>query len=159
MVAAVVLATAPAYSGEAGKKAHDEALKEELAKLQGKWEMTLKVRGRTVRSVKVIEGNKTVLTRYDENGTLFWAHRSEFKLEITDRVKIFTFFNLEVTAGPQKGGKSKKPVSYIYAVDEDTWAEAMGLLIDQKDNELHLRIWKRVREKVAVRPTISAPSG
>ena len=147
MAGIVVVSAAPAaetrqdeMNGEAN------AVDREMAKLQGTWELTRRVSNRTVRSIKVINGNKTTLTRYTEDGEVFWAHTSEFRLTITGRVRIFTFFNLEVTAGPSKGAKTEQPSSFIFRVDDDSLAEARGLLVDQGEEELGMVIWKRVKD-------------
>jgi uncharacterized protein (TIGR03067 family) len=116
---------------------------DDLAKVQGTWQLK-QAGGR--HTVKVIKGNMTTLTRYDENGAVIHAHTSEFKLEVKDSVRIHTWSNLEVTEGPQKGQKSPEGLSfsYIYTVDKDTWVEARGLLVGQRDGQPRLHVWKRV---------------
>ncbi len=146
-IAAVVLTGASlALAWQTGERNDDRTTKEELAKLQGGWQLILKTRNGTIRSVKRVEGNQTTVTRFDENGAVITAHKSEFKLEITARVKIFTYFNVDTTTG-----RRKEPRSYIYTVDEDTWVEARGLLKDQPNEQPHLFVWTRVREKVAAK--------
>ena len=49
-------------SDEITASASDKAAQEDLAKLQGKWE----ARGKTVRNVKSIEGDKETITRYKD---------------------------------------------------------------------------------------------
>ena len=134
-----------ALTGQGADQSDAEAVKRDLAKLQGTWELTRRVQNGTVRSVKVIEGNKTILRRFDPNGAIYWAHTSEFRVAITGRVRVFTFFNLEVTAGPNKGSKSEEESSYIYRVDDNTLVEAHGLLIGKEDDEPRIVIWKRVK--------------
>jgi len=145
----LLLPTASISFGQGEKQAQEDAVSEDLAKLQGRWELTRRVGNRTLRSVKVIEGNKTRLTRFDENGASYWAHTSTFKIEIADNVRIFTFFNLEVTAGPSKGRKSKERSSYIYKIVHDNFVEARGLLVGQEEEEPRIVIWKRVHGEIA----------
>ena len=130
-------------------KTPEQILKDDLAKLQGKWAATRRVGNQIVRSVKVIDGNRTTLTRSTGDGEVFWAHTSEFKLSINGRVKIFTFFNLEVVAGPQKGAKSPDPIAFVYQVDDDSLAEAHGFVLGQQDGAPRIQIWKRVKDQVA----------
>ena len=145
LVVLVDAASALAWQGE--KATHQEVLKNDLAKLQGTWELTRRAGNRTIRSVKTIEGNKTRLTRFAPDGVIYWAHTSEFKLSISGQARIFTFFNLEVTAGRNKGEKAEKPCSFIYKVDDDTFSEAHGFLIDEEDGAPRVAVWKRVKAK------------
>ncbi len=133
-------------TGQGADQGNAEAIKRDLAKLQGTWELIRRVENGTVRSVKVIEGNKTALSRFDPNGVIYWAHTSEFTIAITGSVRVFTFFNMKVTAGPHKGSKSEEKNSHIYRVDDDTLVEAHGLLIDEEDEEPRIVVWKRVKE-------------
>jgi len=146
-IAAVVFAGASlALAQQTAERKNDKTAKEELAKLQGEWQLIVRMGNRTIRSVKKVESNQTTVTRFDENGAVISAHKSEFTLEITARVKIFTYFNVNSTTGRRKG-----PRSYIYTVDEDTWVEARGLLKDQPNEQPRLFVWTRVREKVAAK--------
>lgn len=140
VVAGALLAPARQHADENG----DDASKADLAKLQGAWELTLEIGNRTIRSVKKVEGNELTVTRFDENGTVVSTHTSEFTLVITDRVKIFTYSNIDKTTG-----QKKRPRSYIYTVDDDTWVEARGLLRDQAKEPPRVFVWKRVRANVA----------
>ena len=55
----------------------------------------------------------------------------EFRLERQGPVKIFTFYNQEITAGPEKGTKVEGSRSYIYRLTDDTFDEVWGFLPDQ----------------------------
>jgi hypothetical protein len=145
----VLVSAASAMAWQEEEAIHQGILKADLAKLQGTWELTRRVGNRTIRSVKTIEGNKTRLTRFDPDGAIFWAHTSEFRLSISGQVRIFTFFNLEVTAGRNRGAKVEEPFSFIYKVDDETSAAARGFLINQEDGEPRVEVWKRVKAKVA----------
>jgi len=156
-----VLVVLPATSGSAWQgENQNDAVAQDMAKLQGKWERTRRVGNRTVRSVKVIEGNKTTLTRFDPDGIVYWAHTSNFEIAIVGKVRIFTFFNLEVTAGASKGRKFPERVSLIYRVDDDTLAHAFGMLIGQENEGPRFEVWRRVRDEIAANttPRQSTPS-
>ena len=123
MAAIVLTGAALALAWQPGERNDDKATKEELAKLQGEWELILETGNRTIRSVKKVEGNKTMVTRFDESGAVISAHTSEFTLEITARVKIFTYRNVKTT------GQKREPRSYIYTVDKDTWGGSAAVFL------------------------------
>jgi hypothetical protein len=118
---------------------------EELADVQKMWVRTMKTDGGTFRVVKEHKGNKTTVTFFDSEGTVVAAKRSEFRLENTGKVRIFTFFNNTTTAGPQKGQTNNEPRSYIYRVIGDTFVEVNGMLIGD-DAEPLAFTWQRVKE-------------
>jgi hypothetical protein len=82
-----------------------DAVKEDMAKIQGKWERAAKLGGNSVRQVKEHKGHQTTLTTYGENNEFLQQHKSEFKLRKTDDVRIFIYSKLEVTEGKNKGDK------------------------------------------------------
>jgi len=148
MFACIAMAgTGLAASGESKLDGEAAILKDDLRNLQGRWELTLKFRGRTVRSVQSIEGNKSTVTRYDEKGAVLEAHTAGFTLSISGRTRIFTYFNCEVTAGPNKGRRVPQR-AFVYRVDGDSFFEARGLLVDQGES-VALNRWKKVKERVA----------
>jgi hypothetical protein len=103
MFACIAIAGIGFATGGEGKADGEAAiLKDDLRNLQGRWELVLKVQGRTVRSVQGIDGNKSTVTRYDEKGGVLEAHTADFTLSISGRTRIFTYFNYEITAGPAK---------------------------------------------------------
>lgn len=118
---------------------------DELAKVQGKWVRTMKTDSGTFKVIKEHQGNTTILTFFDSMGNVVAGKKSEFRLEKTGKVRIFTFFNNVVTAGPQKGQTDKEPQSYIFRVTEDSFFEIRGLLIGD-DVEPVAITWKRFNE-------------
>lgn len=117
----------------------------ELAEVQGKWVRTMRTDSGTFKVVKEHRGSKTTVTILDWEGNVVTAKKSEFRLEQTGKVRIFTFFNNVITAGPQKGQTDEAPHSYIYRVTGDTFVEVNGLLIGD-DAEPVAFTWKRVKE-------------
>jgi len=142
---ALVCVRTSALSGEPKPDENEGAiLKEDLRKFQGQWETTYKIQDRTIRSVQVIRGKKSTVTRFDENGAVSDAHTAEFVLAISGRIKVFTYFNLEVTAGPLKGSRFPERRSFVYRLEDDWFLEAYGLLIDQREQPSVLT-WRRIR--------------
>lgn len=150
-VLACIAMVLPRLSPGGEDKADTEAaiLKEDLRRLQGRWELIFKAQGRTVRSVQAIDGNKSTVTRYDEKGAVLEAHTADFTLSISGRTKIFTYSNYEVTAGPAKG-KRRSQRSYVYRLDGDSFFEVRGVLVDQSE-PIAVNHWRRMKERVAVR--------
>ena len=125
--------------------AAETATAEELATVQGKWVRTVKTDRGTFKVVKEHKGNETTVTWLDSEGNVVAAKKSQFRLEQTGKVRILTFFNNVITAGPQQGQTDKAPTSYIYRVTGDTFFEVNGLLIGD-DTEPVAFTWKRVNE-------------
>ena len=117
----------------------------ELGEVQGKWIRTMKIDSGTYTIVKEHKGNKTTVTIFDAAGKIVTERKSEFRLEKTRNVRIFTFFNNVITAGPQKGQMDKEPKSYIYRVTGNTFVEVNGLLVGDDAQPLAFT-WERVNE-------------
>ena len=122
---------------------------DDLTALQGTWERTQVVPAQTGprsgRVVKVVEGNRETVTTYDAAGNATYAHAVEFRLERQGNVRVFTFFNREVTAGPTRGQKVPEPSSYIYRLGGEGFEEVWGFLPGQEQRDLLAAKWKRVR--------------
>jgi hypothetical protein len=116
-----------------------------LAQLQGTWEQTMKdPQGKTYKFVKMINGKTEICSTY-EGETLVHQHTVDFDVKKTEHVTIFTFRNLVVTAGPNKGDVQKDPVSYLYQIKGDQLFYAYGLLNDDKRSP-SVGICQRVKE-------------
>lgn len=128
---------------------------DDLLKVQGRWERDLfgLAGQRTGRAVKDISGNHETITLYDLEDHITHRHKVEFKLEMAGAVKLFTFKNLEVTDGVDKGRKTPGPISYIYRVDAKQFVEAWGFLPGQKTHPAEMYTWSR--GKTAATPASS----
>ncbi|MEW4490815.1 hypothetical protein AB1L42_22225 [Thalassoglobus sp. JC818] len=123
----------------------DKAAADDLAAIQGKWVRTVETNRGTFQILKVHNGNTTTLTITDSNGRVIEEKKSEFRLERTDNVHIFTFFNNAFTAGPSKGRSDNAPQSYIYRVTNDSFIEVRGIMIGD-NSPLSAFTWKRLKE-------------
>ena len=78
----------------------------ELIKVQGLWERKT---GEDVpglhRATKEIKGTHEVITYYGVGDEILAAHEVDFRLEVREGMKIFTFFNREATARSGQGAK------------------------------------------------------
>jgi len=113
-----------------------------LQALQGRWIRAVKTKNIEYKIVKVHTGYKTTVTVLGPDGKIVTAKESEFRLESTDRVKVFTFFNNRILVGPNKGQIDKKEKSYIYRIEGDRFIEAQGLLTDDRGKPFMI-IWHR----------------
>jgi hypothetical protein len=136
-------AALPASAQEKARQDDGAAREDDLVRVQGKWERTMKDEdGRMLRIVKEHKGNQTTVTAFDESGQVVRAHTSLFRLQRREGVRIFTFSNMKVTEGPNKGAESREERSYIYKVEADTFAEVQGFLIGDP-SPTNLILWKR----------------
>ena len=123
---------------------------DDLKALQGTWERTQLIPGpqgpQEGRVVKEVKGNRETVRSYDKDGKETYAHAVEFRLERQGEVRVYTFFNREVIAGPSKGQKVPEPSSYIYRLRDDTFEEVWGFLPGQEKRELLAAKWRRVKE-------------
>ena len=117
----------------------------ELKAVQGQWERTVRTSEGTFKIVKVHDGNATELSVYDADGNTVESKTSEFRLDVTGPVRIFTFFNNKITAGRGVGETSSQESSYVYRVVGDTFFEYHGLLVGDREPPMAFT-WKRVQE-------------
>lgn len=141
-----------------GSTTYAQGAPDDMAKVQGRWERDLfgPASERTGRAVKDISGNHETITLYDLEDHITHRHKVEFKLEMAGAVKLFTFTNLEVTDGSDKGRKTPGPISYIYRVDAKQFVEAWGFLPGQENHPAELYTWSR--GKAAATPPASKPN-
>ncbi|QDV42397.1 hypothetical protein Enr13x_22420 [Stieleria neptunia] len=118
---------------------------EALAEVQGKWVRTVEAKGGTYTITKAHSGHETTLTITDADDRVVESKTSEFRLETTGKVRIFTFFNNTFTAGANRGRTVKAPQSYIYRVTDDRFIEVRGMLIADESKPAVVT-WKRVKE-------------
>jgi hypothetical protein len=127
----------------AASAAEDNA--DDLKRVMGRWERTFtNPAGTQFRVIKDVFENYDTVTTYDDVGNVVTAHRSEFKIEKRGPVRVFSFFNSVVTAGPDKGAQHFETNSYIYRVDDESFIEVWGML-DGDPNPVRVLGWKRVK--------------
>ena len=113
--------------------------------VQGRWVRYQATPNGRVRIVKEHRGPRTILTAFDDQGNLLYAHESEFKTEASGKVRIFTFFNRTITAGPHAGQKLKETTSFVYRVVENRFIEVHGVLEGDSNAPLMI-IWERAED-------------
>src|SRR5262245_28493334 len=117
-----------------------------LKKVEGRYERFVRnPAGTTFRVIKEeLEGGQSIVTTYDDVGNVVVAHTSTYKVEKRGPVLVFSFFNLVVTAGPNKGLTDPATNSYIYRVDDDSFTEVWGML-EGDPNPPQMIVWKRIK--------------
>jgi hypothetical protein len=125
-----------------GGNADDEkALKEDLRKLQGKWEHNFKNDkvNANIRKVKEIKGNKESVTWYDPDGKIVAANKADFKLEIKGKQRVFSWSNGKIVDSEYRE-RPFQDGSFVYKLEGDKWIEMLPAGKGQI-------VWRRVKEK------------
>jgi len=118
----------------------------ELKRVGGRFERHFQnAAGITFRSVKDVDGDQSTVTTYDDVGNVIESHGSTIKVEKRGPVRVLSFFNLAVTAGPNKGHVELGTSSYIYRMEADVFTEVWGLL-EGDDSPPRMFQWKRVKD-------------
>lgn len=139
-------------SAAAGKpqasQGSDKEVTDDLEMLQGNWERDMRPEEKVpyTRTLKQISGNREFVTYYKEDGSVYHAHEVEFRLERHGQVKVFTFFNMEVTEGKDKGKRTPEERSYIYRVTPKEFCEVWGFLPGQETRQVTYHCHHKVED-------------
>ena len=119
----------------------------ELQLIQGVWQVEGKAAdGTAVRIVKHVAGESETVTVFDAEGNTVHEHAADFELTKTEHVRIFTYFNYRLTAGPSKGTTRDGRFSYLYRVEGDRFIEIHGILNGDKGPP-RVQIWSRMKDE------------
>jgi hypothetical protein len=119
----------------------------ELKKMEGRFERFFQnMAGTTFRVVKEVAGDQSTVTTYDDVGNVIEAHNSTIKVEKRGPVRVLSFFNVLVTAGPNKGHTQLATSSYIYRIDGDSITECWGLL-EEDTSPVRAFQWRRIKDE------------
>ena len=120
-----------------------KATDKDLAAIQGKW--VREAAGNDAgyqRATKEVKGNRETVTFYDRNGKVVHKHNVAFKVSKHGDVNVFTYSNMEITEGPQKGSTIPESHSYVYRVADGEFREVTGLLAGD-EGDASLTVWKK----------------
>jgi hypothetical protein len=112
----------------------------------GAWERTVTSKQGTYHLVKTHLDGKTTLHITGDDGTIVESKTSEYRLSETDEVRIFTYFNNLITAGPSAGARVPGEFAYVYRIDGDRFYEIRGMLKDD-DGPVEVIVWARVPQE------------
>jgi hypothetical protein len=82
--------------------------------LEGRWMRRQPMTGGMLTIVKEHKHNATFLTAFDDQGQVLYAHQSQYRHERSGKVRIFTFYNRKITAGPNAGKELPQAESFNY---------------------------------------------
>jgi len=118
----------------------------ELKRIGGRFERFFQnAAGTTFRALKEVDGDQSSVTTFDDVGNVVESHGSTIKVEKRGGVRVLSFFNFVVTAGPNKGHVELGTSSYIYRMEGDTFTEVWGLL-DGDDSPPRMFQWRRIKD-------------
>ena len=129
----------------ASVRAADSPLKEDLAKLQGKWKATVTTDDGTSKWTLEIKGNKTKVLIESSGGDVVFKGESDFKLEKHGPFKAYTYWNLKILSGNDEGetrltdGKTK---SSLYKLTDDEFTTIGGFREDDDDKPILIK-WEK----------------
>jgi hypothetical protein len=121
----------------------EPAPEEDYQILQGKWVRNDQdSKGSPLRVEQVFSKTISKVSIYDRNGKLLHSHQAKFRLQRMFDVCLFTYFDLEVLEGPNKGRQQKKPVTFVYRVRDSRFIQVEGILKADKTPTRLLIWWK-----------------
>jgi len=145
-----LLATASLLFAAAAPICGAEAdLKDDLAKLQGKWKGTVGAEDNATLWTLENKGNKTKLTIQSKSGNDLAKVECDFKLERHGKFKAYTYSNLKYLSGDKEGqteltgGKSR---SSIYRFDGDSVFHTIGGFREDDEEAPTLIRWEKVKD-------------
>ncbi len=126
----------------------EPAPEEDYQSLEGTWTRNDQdSKGSPIRVEQEIKQKISTLRIYDRNGQLVHSHQAKFQLQRMSDVNVFTFYDLKVLEGPNKGKQQKAPQSFVYRVKNTQFVQAEGLLRNDK-KPLRTLIWWKVKSPV-----------
>ena len=140
-----VVAVKDPVNEDVAEKPANEVEQAELKAVAGRWTRTVPTPNGPVTIVKEHVGKKTVVVATDAAGTVLYSHKSEFTIERQGKVRVLTFSNVTVTAGPNVGAVDKAPQSFLYRVTEKQFVEVWGVL-EGDVTPPRLVVWDRAPE-------------
>ena len=132
---------------------------QDLMRVQGKWERE-EPQGSPApyrNAVKEVKGNEELVTYYRPDGSVWRAHRAQFKLSRSGDVKVFTFSNVQIVAGDGVGGRFGGPTSYIYQASDRQFREVRGFLPGQEAEPVSVLVWQRAAGDESIVASLPAP--
>ncbi|QDV53749.1 hypothetical protein [Gimesia fumaroli] len=138
LLAAILFCGTTAFSAE-------PAPEEDYQILEGKWTRNDKdSNGAPLRIEQELTEQVSKFRVYDASGQVIHAHEAKFRLQRMSDAKLFTYYDLKVLAGPNKGKIQKAPRSFIYRVKKHQFIQVEGILIDDK-TPLRMTVWWKVK--------------
>lgn len=123
--------------------AAEPAPEEDYQILTGKWSRNDQTgNGSPLRVEQEVIGKRSIVRVFDLNGKLVHEHQAKFQLQRLPEINVFTYYDLEVTAGPNKGKRQPQPRSFVYRIKDNQFIQVEGILKDDKTPPRFLIWWK-----------------
>jgi len=121
----------------------EPAPEEDYQILEGKWVRNDQdSKGSPLRVEQEISNKISTVSVYDRNGALVHSHQAKFRLQRTSDVSLFTYFDLKVLEGPNKGRQQKTPITFVYRVKDNKFIQVEGIMKGDKTPLRLLTWWK-----------------
>ena len=121
----------------------EPAPEEDYQIVEGKWfRMAKDGKGSPVRIEQELSQKMAKVKAYDRHGKLILSQQAKFRLQRTDDLNLFIYYDLEILEGPKKGAKQKKPQLCIYRLRGDRLIVVEGMASDDKLPSVVLVWWK-----------------
>lgn len=150
MVIAALLSAAALRAAEPAatpkdKPSDEKQAQQDLKQIQGIWVRTERSGLFSSRRItKNIQGDRETVTYYNSDGSVEHAHAVTFAVRRAGPVRIFSFSDQEMTAGPDQGKKTDARGEYVYKVVGETFVEIWGVLGDE-DRDPEVLRWQRAK--------------
>ncbi|MCA9016452.1 MAG: hypothetical protein KDA77_14055 [Planctomycetaceae bacterium] len=123
----------------------EPAPEEDYQLVEGKWVRNDQDgKGAPLRIEQELSDKVSKFRVYDSNGTLVHAHQAKFLLKRMSDANLFTYYDLEVLVGPNKGKLQKAPRSFVYRVKDNQFIQVEGILKDDQ-TPLLMTVWWKVK--------------
>ncbi|MFH1302905.1 MAG: hypothetical protein ABIK07_17725 [Planctomycetota bacterium] len=127
----------------------EPAPEEDYQLLEGKWVRNDQdAKGAPLRVEHEISQKISKLSVYDKSGKLVHVHQAKFRLQRMSDANLFTYYDLEVLNGPNKGRQQKTPQSFVYRVKDGQFIQVEGILNNDK-MPLKLLVWWKANPPVS----------
>ena len=143
---AAAAVAAPEKKAALLEQSAEKAVADDLQAMQGRWVRQYANRqGAVFRVERDVDGGTDTLTEFDANGNVVHSHGSTFQLKHDGGVRVLTFSNLTVTAGPHNGLQQPAPASFLYRLEGETMFEVWGLLEGDR-RPPSIIVWQRPKK-------------
>lgn len=133
----LLLIVAPALAAEPAPEA-------DYQELTGKWTRNDQAgNGSPLQVEQEIVGKRSIVRVFDLDGKLVHSHQAKFTLKRMSEINVFTYYDLEVTAGPNKGKRQPQPRSFVYRIRKNQFIQIEGILKDDPTPPRLLIWWKK----------------
>ena len=119
--------------------------------IKGKWVIYRESPQGKYMTIKVHNGRETIVTTYDPNLKEVYSHRSEYTLDDSGPVNVFTYRNKKVLVGRDAGATVEGPVSYLFRIDGERFLEVHGMMKEDTRGP-SLNVWERLKKDPIERP-------